>query len=377
MDGIFPALLQEGQAVLTPYLVKIFRACLATGYVPAIWRQVKVVFISKPSSNSHGGSKDFRNIKRRYERLPKRLARTFCSSVNDLPRSARLHRALSRDPKIRLGSLVAPSGGHTQSEGETSDVLIATHFPNSVVVEGGAVLAAACHAKCLDWWVTARIVTYRRVRWVIHSFAPYKSPGMDEIFPALLQEGREMLMPYLVRILCACLATRYVPAMWHQVKVKAGRNSYCGPRDFRPISLISFLLKTMERLVARFSRDEILAVKPLHPNHHVYQAGKSVETALHQLMVRVEEALDQQEIASGIFLDIEGAFNYTSYNSMCAALARRGVDYTIVRWIRATLEGRLATATLGGFSRNITVSRGCPQGMSFHLSFGALLSINC
>jgi len=96
------------------------------------------------------------------------------------------------------------------------------------------------------------------------------------------------------------------------------------------MSFTSFLLKTMERLVDRFLRDEILALKPLHPNQHAYQAGKSVETALHQLVVRVEKALDQQEIALGIFLDIEGVFNSTSYDSTCAALARHGVDYTIV-----------------------------------------------
>jgi hypothetical protein len=154
--------------------------------------------------------------------------------------------------------------------------------------------------------------------------------------------------------------------MWRQVKVvfipKPSRNSYCGPRDFRPISLTSFLLKTMERLMDRFLRDEILALKPLHPNQHAYQAGKSVETALHQLVVQVKKALDQQKIALGIFLDIEGAFNNTSYHSMCAALARHGVDHTIVRWIRATLEGRLAMATRGGLTRSVAVSRGCIQG---------------
>ena len=80
----------------------------------------------------------------------------------------------------------------------------------------------------------------------------------------------------------------------------------------------------------RFLRDEILALKPLHPNQHAYQAGKYVETALHQLVVWVEKALDQQEIALGIFLDIEGAFNNTSYDSMCTALAKHGVDHTIV-----------------------------------------------
>ena len=50
----------------------------------------------------------------------------------------------------------------------------------------------------------------------------------------------------------------------------------------------------MERLVGRFLRDEILASVPLHPNQHAYQAGKFMETALHQLAVLVKKVLDQQ-----------------------------------------------------------------------------------
>jgi hypothetical protein len=87
----------------------------------------------------------------------------------------------------------------------------------------------------------------------------------------------------------------------------------------------------MERLVDRFLKDKILALKPLHPNQHAYQTGKSVKTALYQLVVWVAKAFHQQEITLGIFLDIEGAFNNTSYDSMCAALAKHGVDYTIVQ----------------------------------------------
>jgi hypothetical protein len=68
----------------------------------------------------------------------------------------------------------------------------------------------------------------------------------------------------------------------------------------------------MERLVDRFPGDEILALKPLHPNQHAYQAGKSVETALLPLVVRVEKVLDQQETSLGVFLDTEGTFNSTS-----------------------------------------------------------------
>jgi hypothetical protein len=93
---------------------------------------------------------------------------------------------------------------------------------------------------------------------------------------------------------------------------KPGRNTYSGPKDYRPISLTLFLLKTMERLVDRHLRDETLVLSPLHPNQHTYQTGKSTEMALHQLVVRVDKALNQRGTALGVFLDIEGAFSNTS-----------------------------------------------------------------
>jgi hypothetical protein len=122
------------------------------------------------------------------------------------------------------------------------------------------------------------------------------------------------------------------------------------------------MLKTLERLVDRHISDGALVIKPLHPNQHAYQAGKSVETTLHQLIVRVEKVLDQRELALGVFLDTEGAYNYTSFDSICTALCGRGVDSTIVRWIRVTLEGRLAMAALNDVCVWVVVARGCLQG---------------
>jgi hypothetical protein len=136
---------------------------------------------------------------------------------------------------------------------------------------------------------------------------------------------------------------------------KPVKATYGGPKDYRPISPTSFLLKTIERLVDRFIRDEMAVCSPLHPNQHAYQDGKSTETTLHHLVVRVEKVLDQKETALGVFLDIEGAFNNTSYDSISVALARHGVSHTIIRWVRATLEGRRATATLGGGSPGVSL----------------------
>jgi hypothetical protein len=108
--------------------------------------------------------------------------------------------------------------------------------------------------------------------------------------------------------------------------------------------------------VDRHLRDETLVLLPLHPNQHAYQAGKSTETSLYQLVVQVDKALNQRDTALGVFLDIEEAFNNTLYDYIITALVRHVVSPTIGRWIRATLEGRRANATLGRVSRSIAVA---------------------
>jgi hypothetical protein len=67
-----------------------------------------------------------RSYRKEVQKASKETWRSFCGSLNDLLRSARLHRALTRDPKNRLGSLVARFGGCTQSEEETLDLLLNT-----------------------------------------------------------------------------------------------------------------------------------------------------------------------------------------------------------------------------------------------------------
>jgi Reverse transcriptase (RNA-dependent DNA polymerase) len=78
---------------------------------------------------------------------------------------------------------------------------------------------------------------------------------------------------------------------------------------FRPTSLTSFFLKTMERIVDQHIRTGPLESFPLHEPQHAYQRSRSCETALHDLVSRIEGALNHKIFAFGTFLDIEGAFD--------------------------------------------------------------------
>ena len=188
-----------------------------TAELESLRRDVRRLFNKCRSGKNPHGWDLYREAQRNYRKEVRKAFkdawRALCCSIDDLPRSARLHRALSRDPKIKLGSLAAPSGRRTQSEGEILEFLLTTHFPNSGVTQELAAPAAALLARRPNWSLATRVVTYRRVEWAIDSFAPYKSPGVDGIFPALLQRAQEVVIPYLVRIFRACLATGYVPAI--------------------------------------------------------------------------------------------------------------------------------------------------------------------
>jgi hypothetical protein len=78
---------------------------------------------------------------------------------------------------------------------------------------------------------------------------------------------------------------------------------------------------------------------------------------------------EQRELVAGVFLDIEGT---CSFDAVCTALCDRGVDSITSRWIRATLEGRLATATLSGVSVRVAVARVARREVCCHRSCGAL-----
>jgi hypothetical protein len=71
----------------------------------------------------------------------------------------------------------------------------------------------------------------------------------------------------------------------------------------------------LERLVDQYIKTGPIKVNPLHDLQHAYQRAKSCETALHDLVSRVEIAIDRKIYALGAFLDIKGAIDNTSFRA--------------------------------------------------------------
>lgn len=85
-----------------------------------------------------------------------------------------------------------------------------------------------------------------------------------------LQYGMDTLILLLVRL---CRAMSYVPSLRREVK------AVFKPKAFRSISLTSFLVKTLEKLIHRYIEERLLQTRPLQANQYAYQQRKSKETA--------------------------------------------------------------------------------------------------
>jgi hypothetical protein len=93
-----------------------------------------------------------------------------------------------------------------------------------------------------DWLIASSVITEEKIRWAVNGFGSYKTAGEDGIFPGSC--GFRLCSQTLAK----SESYIFIP--------KPGSSSYVLAKSFRPISLTSFLLKSMERLMSAFLDDE-------------------------------------------------------------------------------------------------------------------------
>lgn len=315
------------------------------------------------------GSESFKSARKAYKKALRSAERSgwknLCTNVSSLSEVSRLNKILAKSKDFQVNEIRLPNGDFTSSDEEVLECLFNTHFPGCVdIASTDEPNVFSCSYESL---ASARsIVTTESIQWALNSFAPFKSPGADGIYPVLLQKGFEFIKHVLKKLLVSSFATGYIPKSWRDITVKfipkGGRASYEEAKSFRPISLTSFLLKCLERIIDHHIRDVYLANMPLHVNQHAYQSGKSTVTLLHKVVYDIEKAFAQKQSCLGVFLDIEGAFDNVSFDAILEAARNHGLPTMITNWIHQMLKNRHLFSTLRQAAiRKLSVC-GCPQG---------------
>ena len=312
-----------------------------------------------------------RAFKKEVRKEKRKSWRAFCESIKSMSETARLQKIVNKEARCAPGMLRVGQHEYTSSPEEMLQTLLTAHFPdcrNITNCDKNNLPATEQTDASVDpdWETAANIVDNDKIRWAIEELQPFKSAGVDGVFPALLQHANDCVIEILKKIFRACIAFGYIPRLWRQVKVvfipKPGKNTYDEAKSFRPISLTSYLLKTLEKLIYQFFRSTTLKDKPLHRLQFAYQEGRSTITALQQFVERIEENFDKKGFALAVFMDIEGAFDNVPFDSLLKTLRARSIPKAVCTIIECMLTTRMLIASSNGATKMAVAGRGCPQG---------------
>lgn len=133
-----------------------------------------------------------------------------------------------------------------------------------------------------NWEVATYIVT-------MTSFSPFINTGPNGLVSVLniFEDMGSCLL--LLEVLLASVTLDYIyPQAMDRVHSR--------PKYFSAVSLACFMLKTMDKTANRYIRDQVAPRRLLHGNQHAYPAGRSLETALCQLITWSKRANSAGEL---------------------------------------------------------------------------------
>jgi ribonuclease HI/retron-type reverse transcriptase len=290
---------------------------------------------------------------------------SFTSEAQTMPLAAKLNRIMRRQTFRQLGVLKHPDGSFTDSVKDSYHLLMKEHFPAAAQISSSAnqsdpipMAGRYSHPVLVNQpeWIDEK-----RLKEALHSFGKDKAAGPDGIKPIILCHLPDNAQVALSRIYAAMIELHYTPALWRKSEIvfipKPGKSDYSNPRAYRPISLMSFFLKTLERLV-QWRMEE--TASPYHRNQHAFRAGHCTEHALSHMTDLIERAKFSGNVALVVFLDIEGAFDTLSGPAIARGMKRHGVEGNLTSWYTKYLRHRVCQVQ--GQYRPYHVKDGTGQG---------------
>jgi hypothetical protein len=228
------------------------------------------------------------------------------------------------------------------------------------------VAAAARHYTCnpaldsLGWSCTADGVGI-----VCTHLAAGRAYGSDNVHPAFLKHGGTDLYAALAALYNYSYRHAVIPLQWTQsLVVPLYKDGDMASADsYRPISLTSVVMRTMEHLI----QDRLITLVDtvLHPFQYGFRPRHSTYNAIHHLTedLRLAARGRTKSATPVAFLDLRKAFDRVWHDGLLNMLIERGITGRIWLWLRAFISNRCSCVVNGGSSSGWFYQRyGVPQG---------------
>ena len=169
----------------------------------------------------------------------------------------------------------------------------------------------------------------------------------------------------LTLIFQQCLSSSTWPTVWKEARVTPvhKKKDKADPSNYRPISLLSVVSKTLERVIAEQLTLHLDNHHLISPRQFGFRKGRSASDLLLLLSKTWHEALDSGRPSLVIALDIAGAFDRVWHRGLLAKLEQLGVTGRLLELFSSYLQGRsLRVVVSGCTSDTFPVEASVPQG---------------
>lgn len=200
---------------------------------------------------------------------------------------------------------------------------------------------------------------------IILSLQDNKSTGPNSISTRILKTVSPIISYILSDIFNNCLTSGVFPQCLKYASVipihKKDSTLIIG--NYRPISLLSNISKLFEKLLHSRLYTFLEQHTQIYPLQFGFRKKHNTTHALIQLTETIRKAIDTNEYACGVFVDLQKAFDTVDHKILIDKLENSGIRGVAKTLLQSYLSDRYQSVTVGDTkSTNILIKHGVPQG---------------
>ena len=180
-----------------------------------------------------------------------------------------------------------------------------------------------------------------------------KAPGTNTIHNEVLRLGTiTSLFHQLAKLFTSSIQLGYTLTAWKIATLLKPDKLPSLTTSYRPISLISSIMKLFEMLIEQRLRSHLKQIGFINKHQSGFRKAKSTDDHIFRLSQAIMESFNRGEHVVATFLDVEKAFDNVWHNGLRYKIFQLDLPTKMTRWPSDFLAGRVIQVNVNGFLSN-------------------------
>ncbi|GBN73292.1 Retrovirus-related Pol polyprotein from type-1 retrotransposable element R1 [Araneus ventricosus] len=200
---------------------------------------------------------------------------------------------------------------------------------------------------------------------VIEHLPSGKAPGIDGIDNLLIKTIHKCFNNIFPTLFNKCLHLSCFPdslKIGNIILFQKGGEDQRLASSYRPISLLPTIGKELEKFMTHRLTYHLESTNSLNYRQHGFREGKSVDTAINELLRNIKTARRDGKHVLVLSIDITGAFDNLQHRAILKTLDASACPTNINRLFHSLLQNRKVTLLTPQGRATKEQKQGCPQG---------------